>query len=461
MGNTLFKILKLSYFTPSQKIAISFGFVIFLGAFLLMLPISNQNGAFFPFIDALFTATSAVCVTGLAISPPAIQFTLFGQIIMLLLIQIGGLGLMTLIATIAVKLRNYLSLQDKITIREMLNQSNMLDFKSFLKRIVKYTLFFEMIGTLFLCIVFIPDYGPAKGLFTALFTAVSAFCNAGFDLIGHENLVPYAESTIVNFTVMGLIIMGGLGFIVYFDIRDKIGALLHRKLRFRLFLSRLMLQTKIVLLLTFLLLLLPALLIFLFEHTNIDTLGSLSFPGKIYASLFNSTTLRTAGFATVNFGLLTQATQFIMMICMFIGGSPGGSAGGIKTTTFAILILCLISALKGNEKIVIFHRNIPKALIQRSIAIFMINIVALFLGILVLLICTPFNFMEICFEATSALATVGLSLGITSHLPTLGKVVIIILMYVGRIGIITFLVSFVRKQNKEVIDYADGSIMIG
>lgn len=461
MIHRFFRLLRLDGFTPSQKIAISFIFVIFFGAMLLMMPFSNQNGAFFPFLDALFISASAVCVTGLTVVAPADQFTLFGQIVLLMLIQIGGLGLMTLVATFAIGIRKRLSIQNKIAMREMLNQSKMPDFKRFLFGIVKYTFFFEIIGTFLLCIKFIPEFGLSKGFFVSIFTAISAFCNAGFDIIGPDSLLPYVHDVVVNFTVMGLIVAGGLGFIVYFDLRDKLTLFIKRKISFKTCLKRLMLQTKIVLVVTTCLIFIPAILIFMMEAQNMNSIGGFQIDEKIYASLFTSVTLRTAGFATVNSIHLTTATQFLMVICMFIGGSPGGTAGGIKTTTLAVIILCVWCNIRGRDKTTVFHRHISRDIIVRATTVVAINVAVLFTGILLLLAFTNFNFMEIVFEAVSALATVGLSLSITPLLPPIGKIIIIVLMFVGRIGIITFVVSLIRKESREVVDYAEGHVMIG
>ncbi|MDF9824495.1 trk system potassium uptake protein TrkH [Breznakia sp. PF5-3] len=460
MTSTLKKIIKLDGFSPSQKIAISFVVVIVLGAFALMLPISNVDGKYFSFIDALFMSTSATCVTGLAVVPPAIQFTTFGQVVLLLLIQIGGLGLMSMVASIALSIRKKLSIQNKLAMREMLNQTNMLDFRKFLFGIIRFTFVFEIIGTIILSFAFVPEYG-LKGIYISIFTSISAFCNAGFDIIGSNSLVEYVNNPIVNFTVMILIIAGGLGFIVYFDLRDKFKDFFRGKLSFIRLKQRLMLQTKIVIVISAILIFIPALLIFIIEFNNPATLGNLGVDGKIYASLFSSVTLRTAGFATLDFAGFYPVSQFIMIICMFIGGSPGGTAGGIKTTTLAIILINVICNIRGQEKTSIFHRHISRDLIVRSTTILVINLGVLFLGIFGLLIVCDFDFITIIFEAVSALATVGLTLGITTLLPTIAKIIVVVLMYVGRIGILTFLVSIIRQETKKSVDYAEGNIMIG
>lgn len=454
-------LFKFNYLSPSQKIAGSFAFVIVTGAILLSLPIANQDGRFFPFLDALFMATSATCVTGLAVVAPVQQFTLFGQLVLLVLIQIGGFGLMTIVAAFILGVGKRLSIKNKIAMRAILNHDYMLDFRKFLLRIFKYTVIVEGSGAVLLSLVFIPEYGFIHGGYIALFTSISAFCNAGLDVIGASSLVDYVNNPIVNIVVMLLIIVGGLGFVVYFDIRDKFSKVKRLNFSFRNFLAHLSIQTKIVLLTTALLIFIPATIFMFVEYNNPDTIGNLSFPSKVMASLFSSVTLRTAGFSTLDFGSFYGPSHFIMVIGMFIGGSPGGTAGGIKTTTLAVLALFVICNIREDEKTNIFKRSISTETIIRATTVFTINLVVLFSGIFLLLVFTDFEFLSVLFESASALATVGLSFGITPYLNSIGKLVIIMLMYVGRIGIITFIVSWLGKEKKKSVDYAEGNIMIG
>ncbi|MDH6366437.1 MULTISPECIES: TrkH family potassium uptake protein [unclassified Breznakia] len=461
MKHKLYKIVTMSGLSPTKKIAISFFAVIFIGACLLTLPIANQPGTSITFIDALFTATSAVCVTGLVVYFPAVQLTLFGQVVLMLLIQIGGLGLMTLVATIHLGLKNRLSVQNKIAMREALGQKQVVDYKAYLFRIVKYTFSFELVGALLLAFVFVPEQGIARGLFWSIFTAISAFCNAGFDLVGTVNLAPYVSQPLVNLVVMGLIISGGLGFIVYFDVRDKMYLLTKQHIPFKQFIKRLNLQTKLVFIMTIILIFVPALFIFINEYNNPNTLGALSLDGKIFASLFNSVTLRTAGFSTIDYTKIYEPTAFMMIVTMFIGGSPGGTAGGIKTTTFAVIAIFVIHSLRGHTKTSVFHRTLSLQTVASALNVFTLNFLFLFTGIMILSSATDFSLLAIMFEAVSAMATVGLSLGITASLPILGKLIIITLMYVGRIGIITFLSSIIREDKHKDIEYAEGRLMIG
>lgn len=449
---------------PAQKIAISFLFVILTGAFLLSLPISNRNFEFLNFIDALFTATSATCVTGLVTVVTYDQYNLFGQIVIISMIQIGGLGLMTLMAFFILFMKSRLSMQEKMAMKEVLNQDKVFDMRKFLMDIVKYTAIFEGIGAFLLSFQMIPDYGLFKGVWKAVFLSISAFCNAGFDIIGDASLAPYVHNPLVCFTIMSLIALGGLGFAVWFDVRDKITPLLKREISFRKFRKSLTLHTRLVLIMSAALILGTALLILLLEFQNTATIGSFTLPEKIMSSLFESVTLRTAGFATIAYGGLQEATKFLMMLVMFIGGSPGGTAGGIKTTTFAVLILFIIATFKGKEASV-FKRTIVKDTIIHAMAIFAINIIVLLTGIFLLCVFQGLDFLDMAFEAVSAMATVGLTIGITPHLNVIGKLIIISLMFIGRIGIVTLVMSVMRSHKSEGhikhVAYPNGNVIVG
>ncbi|NBK98141.1 MAG: TrkH family potassium uptake protein [Erysipelotrichia bacterium] len=447
---------------PARRIAVSFLGVILIGAILLSLPIANHDGQFLNFVDALFTATSATCVTGLVTTVTIEQFNHFGQFVLLCLMQIGGIGLMTLVATFMLILRTRLSMTDKIAIKEMLNQSNILNFKKFLQGILKYVLVLEGLGAFILMSVFVPRFGILEGTFKSIFIAVSAFCNAGFDNLTATSLIPYNTNVVVCVVVMLLIVLGGLGFVVWFDVHDKVQLWKEKKVNFKHFLSSLTLHTKIVLIMSAILIFVPAIMFFIMEYNNPATLGNMSLPNQIMNALFSSITLRTAGFASIPFEQGHMSSQLISIICMFIGGSPGGTAGGIKTTTIAVILICVIRSLRGKQRTNVFNRHISRDIIVRATTIMAINLVVLFSGIFILSITDKFSFMEICFEATSALATVGLTLGITPFLSIGGKLIIIMLMFVGRIGIMTFIMSIVKEDCKsDTIHYAEGHIMVG
>lgn len=464
MVNFVHTVLDFKQLSPAQKIATSFLFVILAGTILLILPISNRNGDFLSPVDALFTATSATCVTGLSTVTIADQFNWFGHLVIVLLIQIGGLGLMTFMAVLILILKNRLSLNEKKVMKEMLNQDKVFDMKKFLLDILRYTLFFEAIGTIVLSFRMIDDYGPITGIMKAAFLSVSAFCNAGFDTLGSTSLQAYVHDPLICITIMLLIVLGGLGFAVWFDLRDKLDALFHRQITFKRFHHILTLHTKVVLLITLVLILIPAVMIFILEYQNPLTMGSFTLPEKIMSSTFESIALRTAGFTTINYASINSGTQMLMMVVMFIGGSPGGTAGGIKTTTFAILVVYMINMLKGKERIVVMKRQISNSTIIRAMGIFFINIVALLSGMFLLALTQPQSLNMIAFESVSAMATVGSSLGLTSLLTFGGKVIIIVLMYIGRIGISTLIISLVKPRHydgKDQISYPDGTIIVG
>lgn len=451
-------------FSPARKIASTFLFVILTGAFLLWLPISNQNGDFFDFIDSLFIATSATCVTGLSTTAIATQFNVFGKLVVMVLIQIGGLGLMTLMALFVLAMKNRLSMKEKIAMREMLNKNNIFDMKSFLVDILKYTLVFEGIGFFILAIHLIPEFGFAKGGFHALFLAVSAFCNAGFDLFGSNSLIDYRGDFIMNTVIILLIILGGIGFAVWFDVRDKIRSVFRHHMSIHKAVRTLSTHTKAALIMTLILIFGGALIFFLLEYPNPETFQNYTLGDMVFASLFQSVTLRTAGFATMDLATTTIATKFLMMVFMFIGGSPGGTAGGIKTTTFFVLCIFIYTMLKGKEHIKVFHRLIPKEIVIRATNVMTVNMLTLFSGIFLLCISDPqLGFMNLAFEAVSAMATVGLTLGITSSLSVFGKCIIIVLMYIGRIGITTLLLSMIKMKRVDdrPIAYPSGNILIG
>lgn len=448
--------------TPSQKIAMSFLGVILVGAFLLCLPIANKNNSWQDPINALFTSTSATCVTGLAVTTTIDQYNVLGQLVILALIQVGGLGLMTLVATFLLVIRSKLSLQHKIAMKEMLNQKSISDLKGFLIGICGYTLFFEGVGSILLMLVFVPEFGVINGIWKSVFISISAFCNAGFDIIGAASLAPYIKNPIVNFTVMALIVCGGLGFAVWFDGRDKLKKIFKNKVPFKKAKHALTLHSKFVILTTLILIFIPALLILCIEWNNPSTLGNLNIFEKIQSSLFESVTFRTAGFATFDNGLMRPATKFLGMICMFIGGSPGGTAGGIKTTTIAVIIACVACRLRGKTRTEVYGRHISREIIVQATMIVVANVSVLFIGIFALSLTEPFDFSQICFEVTSALATVGLTTGITPHLSVFGKIVITLLMYVGRVGIMTTLMSFTGKHTfGESIELPEGHVMVG
>ncbi|OCT16566.1 Trk family potassium uptake protein [Paenibacillus pectinilyticus] len=440
--------------TPPQILVLGFAVIIFLGAGLLTLPFASATGHSLAFIDAFFTAVSATCVTGLVVVDTGSAFTTFGQIVIVSLIQIGGLGFMTMATLVAFAFRKKITLKERLVLQEALNQGSMEGIVRLIRKVIIYSLSIEAIAAVIFTIRFSFDFGFTRGLYYGIWHAVSMFNNAGFDLFGTYNapfvsLTGYAGDFTVNFVAMMLIILGGIGFIVISDLME------FRKKR------KLSLHSKVVLSMSGLLLVVGALGIFIFEFTNNRTLGSLDFGSKILASFFQSVTARTAGANTVDIGGLRQASQFLIVILMFIGASPGSTGGGIKTTTFTILISAIITMIRGKEDIVIYRYRLAKDRILKAITL---SMMALFLVIVVTMILSTTqdsSFLKILFEVTSAFGTVGLSMGLTPDLTTFGKVLICLTMFAGRLGTITLAYALQPKQEKELFRYPEGKITIG
>jgi len=446
---------------PAQQIALGFLMVIFVGSVLLSLPFAQKVPV--SYLDNLFIATSAVSVTGLAPIAVVESYTLFGQIVIIFLMQLGGLSLMTFIALMLIAIGSKLNVSEKIVMQETLNRTTLEDISSFIKFIVKYTLLFQLIGVILLSFTFVPEFGWIKGIFNALFIAVSAFNNAGFDNISTTSLMMYAQNPIVNFTVMFLIVMGGLGFSVWFDVRKSTQSIL-KKIPTKKVYNQLKVHVKLVLWVTFILIITGWLFILVVEFNNPNTLGPLPFLSKSMAALFQSVTLRTAGFSTLNIALLRPATLLFMMLFMFIGGSPGGTAGGIKTTTFALVVLYVITELRNKDQLVLFNKTISRDILRRAVTILVLSLSFLLVGILGLFLLQPGDPLAIMFEAFSAMATVGLSMNFTPSLNEWGKIIIILLMYSGRIGPVA--IAYTLKSNRvkrraNLVEYPQGQVIVG
>ncbi|MHC1748796.1 MAG: TrkH family potassium uptake protein [Cellulosilyticaceae bacterium] len=450
---------------PAQVLVMGFLIVILMGALLLMLPISTQSGESTGFIDALFTTTSAVCVTGLVVVNTLSYWSLFGKIVILLCIQVGGLGFMTLVSMIFILLGKRITLKNRLIMQEALSFNTTAGIVRFTRLIFLLTLAVEGVGALLLAMVFIPEHGLAKGVWYSVFHAVSAFCNAGFDIVGDSSLTPYVGNGLINFTIMGLIIFGGLGFNVWIDtyhmFKRKFHAAEHYTWKQALY--KMTLHTKLVWIITIILIIGGAVFFFAVEYNNPNTLGLLTMKEKIYAATFQSVSPRTAGFNTIALAEMGDASKLMTIILMFIGGSPAGTAGGIKTVTLGVLILSAIATIKGKENTTAFKRRIPKDIIMRALTVSMIAITAVFVMIMILTITEDASFMDICFEVVSAFATVGLTLGITSSLTVIGKVMIVILMFMGRLGPVTIAVALMLKQgnDKGSIQYPEEKILVG
>lgn len=438
---------------PSQFLVLWFAALIVIGATLLNLPLSSIDGKSIGFIDALFTAASAVCVTGLTVVNTAAHWTMFGKIVIVLLIQIGGLGIMTMATLIAFLFGKKITLKDRLLMQEEMNTSTLQGIVLLTKRVLFLTIVVELIGVVLLSFVFVPDFGIAQGIWFSIFHAISAFCNAGFDLLGNS-LVDYVNNPLINFTIISLLIIGGLGFYVLMDIIQR------KKLK------RLLIHSKIVLLITGALLVLGFLIVFIFEYSNPLTLGGLNLPGKLMSSFFLSATPRTAGFNTLDTSVLSPVTTFFIIMLMFIGGSPGSTAGGVKTTTVGVIVIAIIGLVRGSEDTEIFKRRLPVTMILRAIAIMGIAILLIIITTTILLVTernTGFSFVDIIFETVSAFGTVGLSRGLTPHLTDIGRIVVTLTMFVGRLGPLTIAFGIAQNQhkNKGYYKYPEGKIMVG
>ena len=444
---------KFKNLTQAQTIALGFGIVIIIGALLLTLPMASKDGHSIGFLSALFTATSATCVTGLVIADTFTQWSLFGQIIIIILIQIGGLGFITLGVLFSLLLNRNIDLKQRTLIRESVNSIHLGGVVRLVKKILIGTMCFEIAGAVLLASFFIPRLGLARGIYYSIFHSISAFCNAGFDLMGYREL--YSSFTgeydvfIINFTIMALIVIGGIGFIVWDDISKN-------KLHFKKY----MLHTKIVLTTTAVLILGGAALFLVFEHNNL--FAGMSVKGQIYSSLFSAVTARTAGFNTIDTAALTPSSKLLTIILMFIGGSPGSTAGGVKTTTVAIMICYVWRNLRGDSECNIYKRRVGDDTVKKAGVIICIN---LMLGLTItLLIChlqggAPIT--DILFEVYSAIGTVGMSTGITRDLTSLSRILIILTMYCGRVGSMTFALAFTEKRKTAHITLPEEKITVG
>lgn len=449
---------------PAVKIVVSFAMVIFVGSLLLSLPISNLETSETTYFDNLFTAVSMVCVTGLFTLPVATSFTVFGQIVCIILMQIGGLGLMTILATFIVRLGKKISYSDTIAVKEALNKDELSNFNNYLGSILKYTFIIEGTGMLLLSFRFVPEFGWGKGLFTSLFLAVSGFCNAGFDNIGALSLQKYVHDPLVNLVIMALIILGGIGFSVWFDVTHNIHSIVKTKVRsgwkrsYRLLKT----HTRLAINMTVGLIVIGTFMFLLVEWNNPDSIGTYSVGEKLLAAMFQTVTMRTAGFATLDYEAVEQFSLLFFIFTMFIGGSPGGAAGGIKTTTFALIFLLIINEIRGQKNINYANHSIPIEIVRRAIVVVATFFAFLMLGVSILMIVENQPFIYLLFEAVSALATVGVSVNLTPELSPISHVVLMCLMFIGRIGPITILLGL-NRSNKRTKDklYAKTTILIG
>jgi len=443
---------KIKKLNQVHYIALGFLAIIIVGTLLLLLPFATKQGQTTDVLGALFTATSSTCVTGLVAYDTYTHWTLFGQIVLILLIQIGGLGFITIGVGFSMLFRRHIGLRQRDLLKESVNAIEIGGILKLWRKIVLGTLLFEGIGALLLSIRFIPEFGPVKGIWYGIFHSISAFCNGGFDLMGakesYSSFTDYVSDPIVNITLCALILIGGLGFLVWDDLYKN-------KFRWR----RYTLHTKIVISMLFVLVIGGTLLMYWTERNN--TIADLSGSGKFYASLFGAVTARTAGFNSVDTGALTPGGKMVTIILMFIGGNPGSTAGGVKTTTVAVILAYIYSSIRGNSGCNMYGRRISDEVIKKSALVFALNLLLALISSVIIMGTHSLGFEDVIFEVVSAVSTVGMTTGITRDLNTVGRIVIIILMYCGRIGSMTFALSLIQRPDLQVITYPEEKVTIG
>lgn len=437
--------------SSTRIIVFSFALIILTGTLLLTLPSASRSGESIQLLDALFTATSATCVTGLVIADTLTQWSTFGQLVILALIQIGGLGMVTLATFFSVLLGRKISMRGKILAQESISDYNFSDVLQMIRSVIRITFGFEFAGAVLLSFSFVPLYG-LRGFYLAGFHSISAFCNAGFDLFGnYRSLTEFNDSPLVLYTISFLIITGGLGFIVWKDLYD------FRKTR------TLYLHTKLVLIISLSLIMIGTVYFYFAEGSNPATMGNLSAVEKVNASVFQSVTSRTAGYNSIPTGEMREMSLVITILLMFIGAAPGSTGGGIKVTTFGILLIAIFSNIRGNEETIVLKRNVPQMVVNKALAITGLAMLVIFIMTSILSGVESIPFVQALFEVTSAFGTVGLSTGITPGLSEISKVILIFTMFLGRVGPLSFAIAIALKENRKLQNavYPEGKIMVG
>ena len=447
---------------PERFIPVSFLLTIILGTMLLMLPISTASGESTGVLTALFTATTSVCVTGLVVVDTYAHWSVFGQAVILLLVQIGGLGVVSVGSMFLIFSKKKFSLGDRMLLGDSLNVDLDHGLLGFLIRIFKSVFAVEGVAAVLYAIAFIPRYGFGKGLWSAIFQSVSAFCNAGMDVVGPSSMIEFRDSYFIMGLTMLLIILGGLGFVVWFDVIDGIRSGIKNHLGPINTLRHLPEHTKLVLWATIILICAGTAGVMAAEFNNPETLGNMSFADKLLNSLFQSVTFRTAGFASVPQESLTEISCTIGYILMFIGGSPVGTAGGVKTVTAFLVVMNAISYIGGKKETIVFHRSVSTELMRKAAAIVTVSTSMVLFMTLLLLAGEDVPLTDALYEITSALGTVGLTRGLTPNLSAYSRVVVIISMYLGRIGPISMAIFFSRGAgNKNKISHSEGMFYVG
>jgi len=444
--------------STTQIILLSFLVTILIGSLLLALPNSSATGKKVSYLDALFTATTSTCVTGLVTLPTVSTWSVFGQAVILFLIQIGGLGIITIMSGLMLLLNRKMGLSDRLLIQDAFNLNTMSGLAKFVKNVLFGTLMIEGIGALLYMLVFVPEFG-ARGIWISIFNSVSAFCNAGIDIIAENSLCNYATNPLINTVTSSLIILGGLGYIVWWDVLRVITS---RSAKNRRIFKHLTLHSKIAITVTAGLILAGALFIFIFEYSNPLTIGKMTLFDKIQVSLFQSITTRTAGFASVIQENLTNASAAVSIILMLIGGSPVGTAGGMKTVTIAVLTCSSLATIQNKNSASLFGRRISEESVKKAVAVAVTFLIICAVSTILLMATSSASAIDAVYEAVSATATVGLSRNLTSSLNSFGKIILIMTMYFGRVGPISLAVALGRKnESQNIISEPTEEISIG
>ncbi len=443
--------------TISRTICLGFIAVILIGTLLLALPFSTVNPQPDNLLVALFTSTSAVCVTGLSVVDPGTYFTFWGQLFIALLAQIGGLGYMTVTTFLMLLIGRKFDFSQKLAIQESFDRPFLQGSQSLIKSILATTLIFEFTAVIFMYPVFAQKYNPIYALWLAIFHSVSAWNNAGFSLF-KDNLIGYQSSIVITLTITGLIIFGGIGYQVIIEFY----AWLNERFRYKRQGFLFSLNFKVVVSTTIVLLILGTLAFLYTEAKNPDTLADLSFKNKLLTAWMQSVTTRTAGFNSIDIGKMSVEGLLFTIALMFIGASPSGTGGGIKTTTFRILMICTRSVLRGQEEVILYNRKVPLNLILKAVAVLFGSALTVIIYTLIIsFLETDFKMIELFFEVVSAFGTVGLSMGITANLSALSKLVIILTMYTGRVGVILLMAAIVGDPKPSVINYPEENLLVG
>lgn len=459
-----------TFFSSTRILIISAIILILIGGLILNLPVSSKTGKSIGLKNAFYTSASAVCVTGSISIVPGEQLSLFGQIVLLILIQLGGLGIMCFVTLVLLLLGKKINLSDRLLLQESLNQRQFGGLVQLIKLIFKYTIILETMGAVIISFRFIPMYGYGTGIFYSIFHSISSLCNAGVDLFENNSMRMFDTDVLINLTTMALIVLGGLGFAVWKDVLDNVTKGIKNRISLKKIIHKFSLHTKIVLSVTIILLISGTLIILCLEYNNEATLKEYDLGEKILISAFQSTSLRTAGFQTIDFSKTTIATKFISLLYMFIGGSSGSTAGGIKTVTFAVMMLSIYSFIKGRKEVKIFDRSISFEIMKRTMVVVVMSLAIIFISILILLITEADllkqndMFMAIIYEVVGAFTTTGLTLGITGKISLIGKMVLFIVMIIGRLGPITISVAIFKKdknENNNTIAHPNEDVLIG